>query len=266
MNGGERFVGKVAVVTGGAGGIGSEVCRALARQGAEVVVADVDLAAATAVADGIVGAGGQAAAIPVELADESSVAAMAAAAVERFGGVDILDNNAAVTAADVLSRDGAVADMDTEVWDQMMAVNLRSQMLTCKHLVPQMVARGGGAVVNMSSGAANSGDLSRTAYSVSKSAITAFTKYLATQYGRQGVRANTIVPGLILTDAVRAQIPPAMLDAYSQALLTPFVGEPRDVADLVSFLVSDESRYITGQAISIDGGMGAHTARLSKTD
>jgi NAD(P)-dependent dehydrogenase (short-subunit alcohol dehydrogenase family) len=256
----DRYVGKVALVTGGAGGIGAEVCRALAREGAQVVVADIDEPAARAVADQIVAAGGDASAIQVDLGDESSVITMAAAAADRYGGVDVLDNNAALTAAEVLSRDGAIADMDVDVWDQMMAVNLRSQLLTCKHLVPQMVARGGGAVVNMSSGAANSGDLTRTAYSVSKSAITAFTKYLATQYGRHGVRANTVVPGLILTEPVRAQIPAETLERLSRALLTPYVGEPRDVADLVAFLCSDDARYITGQSIGIDGGMSAHTS------
>ncbi len=118
--------------------------------------------------------------------------------------------------------------------------------------------------MNMSSGAALSGDLTRTAYSVSKSGITTLTKSLATQYGRKGVRANAIFPGLILTDPVRAQIPPAMLEAYASSLLTPFVGEPQDIADLVSFLFSPQSRYITGQSISIDGGMGAHTGHLAE--
>jgi NAD(P)-dependent dehydrogenase (short-subunit alcohol dehydrogenase family) len=258
---GRRYDSKVALVTGGAGGIGSEVCRTLAAQGARVIVADIDGDAAVAVAEAIAGAGGEATPVTVDLADEDSVRSMATAAAERYGGVDVLDNNAALTAADVLERDGTVTDMDIEVWDQMLAVNLRSQLLTCKHLVPQMVARGGGAVVNMSSGAANTGDVSRTAYAVSKSAIATFTRYLAAQYGRQGVRANTIVPGLILTDPVRAQIPPAMLEGYARSILTPTVGEPRDVADLVAFLCSDEARYITGQSIAIDGGMSAHTGR-----
>ena len=262
MNDRLRLAGKVAIVTGGAGGIGSQVCRTLAEQGAHVAVADRDRDGARAVADQIVAAGGRAEAVAVELADESSVEAMVAAVVERFGGVDILDNNAALTDADVLARDGAVAQMPIEVWDQMMAVNLRSQMLTCKHAIPSMVARGGGSVINMSSGAASSGDLTRTAYSVSKSAISTFTKYVATQYGRQGVRANAILPGLVLTDPVRAQIPPDMLAAYRRGLLTPFVGEPIDVANLVAFLASDESRYLTGQSINLDGGGSAHSARL----
>ena len=230
----EGFAGQVAVVTGGAGGIGAEVCRVLAAAGAQVAVADIDEVGAQRVADEIGARGGEAMAVRV-----------------------------ALTAADVLAEDGAVVDMDIDVWDQMMAVNLRSQMLTCKHVIPHLLERGGGAIVNMSSGAASNGDLTRTAYSVSKAGIQTFTKYVATQYGRQGVRANAILPGLILTDPVREQVPPEMLAAYAKTLLTPFVGEPRDVADLVAFLVGPESRYITGQCIAIDGGMSAHTARLS---
>ena len=259
-----RFEGKVAIVTGGAGGIGRAVALSLAADGARVAVADLDEDGADRVAAEIVAAGGEAVAVPVDLGDEDQVVAMVAATVEHLGGVDFLDNNAALTAADVLARDTSVTEMDVEVWDQMMSINLRSQMLTCKHAVPVMVGRGGGSVVNMSSGAALSGDLTRTAYSVSKSGITTLTKSLATQYGRQGVRANAIFPGLILTDPVRAQIPPAMLEAYAGSLLTTFVGEPQDIADLVSFLFSPQSRYITGQSISIDGGMGSHTGNLSE--
>lgn len=258
----ERFEGKVAIVTGGAGGIGCAVALALAGDGARVAVADIDGPGAERVAEEIRAAGGEGAAVRVDLADEADVIAMVGATVDRFGGIDILDNNAALTAADVLARDTTVADMDIEVWDQMMSVNLRSQMLTCKHAIPHMIERGGGAIVNMSSGAALNGDLTRTAYSVSKAGIATFTKYVATQFGPQGIRANTIVPGLILTDPVRAQLPPAMLEAYARSLLTSCVGEPSDIADLVSFLVSEQSRYITGQSICIDGGMSAHSARL----
>ncbi len=258
-----RFEGEVAIVTGGAGGIGREVALALANDGARVMVADIDDAGAKRVAAEIRASGSEGDAVRVDLADEADVIAMVGVTVDRFGGIDFLDNNAALTAANVLAQDTTVTEMDIEVWDQMMSVNLRSQMLTCKHVIPHMVERGGGAIVNMSSGAALNGDLTRTAYSVSKAGIATFTKYVATQFGRKGVRANTIVPGLILTDPVRAQIPPAMLDAYARSLLTLCVGEPRDIANLVSFLVSDESRYITGQSICIDGGMSAHSARMA---
>jgi NAD(P)-dependent dehydrogenase (short-subunit alcohol dehydrogenase family) len=258
------FAGRVAVVTGGAGGIGRAVSLMLADRGASVVVADIDEVGATRVADEIRMLGGEGAAVRVDLADEEDVAAMVATTVELFGGVDILDNNAALTSAEVLAQDGAVTDMDIDVWDEIMSVNLRSQMLTCKHAIPHMLRGRGGAIVNMSSGAALSGDLIRTAYSVSKAGISALTRFLATQYGRQGVRANAIMPGLILTEPVKAQIPPDMLGVYTRSILTPFVGEPDDIARLVCFLVSPESRYITGQCLTIDGGMSVHSARLPK--
>jgi NAD(P)-dependent dehydrogenase (short-subunit alcohol dehydrogenase family) len=258
----DHFAGKVAIVTGGAGGIGQQVARTLANAGARIVIVDLDGGGADEVADEINGTDGEASAIRADLGDETDVARLVEATVDRFGGVDILDNNAALTDANVLASDTSVTDMTVEVWDQMMSVNLRSQMLMCKHVIPHMIRRGGGAIVNMSSGAAMSGDLTRTAYSVSKAGISAFTAYVATQYGRQGIRANTITPGLILTAPVRAQIPSAMLAGYSRKVLTPFLGEPQDIADLVSFLVSDQARYITGQSIQIDGGMSVHGARL----
>lgn len=139
-----------------------------------------------------------------------------------------------------------------------MAVNLRSQMLTCKHAVSEMTRHGGGSIINMSSGASLKGDRTRTSYGVSKAGVNALTMYVATSHGKQGVRVNTIVPGLIITDAVRAHLDEKMLAGLAKATLTPYLGQPDDIADLVVFLASDESRYITGQMIAIDGGMSAH--------
>ena len=186
--------------------------------------------------------------------------------VDRFGRLDVLHNNAALTDSDFLDRDTAVTELDLDVWDRTLAVNLRSQMLTCKHAVPEMVAAGGGSIINMSSGAAFSGDRTRTAYGVSKAGVHTLTMYVATSHGKQGVRVNTIVPGLIITDAVRAHIPDDMLAGLGRATLTPDLGEPDDIADLVVFLASEESRYITGQMITIDGGMSAHVGHVGRDE
>jgi NAD(P)-dependent dehydrogenase (short-subunit alcohol dehydrogenase family) len=131
-------------------------------------------------------------------------------------------------------------------------------MLMCKHAVPVMVEGGGGSIINMSSGAALKGDRTRTAYGVSKAGVIALSMYVATSHGKQGIRVNTIVPGLIITDAVRGHLTEKMVEGLGKATLTPYVGAPQDVADLVLFLASDESRYITGQMIAIDGGMSSH--------
>lgn len=256
-----RLDGRVAVVTGGAGGIGRASSIALAEAGAMVAVADIDAAGAAAVAEAIAAMGGKAVALTVDLAEEADISAMIAGAVEHFGRLDILHNNAALTAPEVLSRDTAVTEMTVEVWERTMAVNLRSQMLACKYAIPAMLEgdRGGGSIINMSSGASLSGDAIRVAYGTSKAGVNTLTRYVAASHGKQGIRVNTIVPGLILTDAVARQVPEATLAAYSERLLTPEVGQPSDIANLVVFLASDSSRYITGQMIIIDGGMSIHS-------
>jgi len=253
-----RLDGRVAIVTGGGGGIGAATARALAREGGTVAVVDIDAGRAEQVAGAITAAGGVASSVEADVSEEPAVVATIATVIERYGRLDVLHNNAALTDSDFLSRDTQVTDLAIEVWDRAMAVNLRSQMLMCKHAVPEMVRAGGGSIINMSSGASLKGDRTRTAYGVSKAGVNALTMYVATSHGKQGVRVNTIVPGLIITDAVRAHLTDAMVAGLGRATLTPFVGEPDDVANLVVFLASDESRYITGQMIPIDGGMSAH--------
>ncbi len=253
-----RLTDRVALVTGGGGGIGGATARALAREGASVVVVDVDEGAAARVTADITGSGGSAIAIGADLSEESQVISSIAAAPSRFGRLDVLHNNAALTDSDFLARDSDVTELSLEVWERTMAVNLSSQMLTCKHAVPVMTGQGGGSIINMSSGASLRGGSTRTSYGVSKAGVNALSLYVATSHGKQGIRVNTIVPGLVITDAVRAHLDQKTLTGLGRATLTPYLGEPEDIADLVVFLASDESRYITGQMIVIDGGMSAH--------
>jgi NAD(P)-dependent dehydrogenase (short-subunit alcohol dehydrogenase family) len=253
-----RLADKVAIVTGGGGGIGGATARAIAREGAAVLVVDIDEAAAVLVSDGIETFGGKAAAFRADLSDEAEATAAVAEANRRFGRLDVLHNNAALTDSDFLNADTAVTELSVEVWERTLAVNLRSQMLMCKHAVPIMVEGGGGSIINMSSGASLKGDRTRTAYGVSKAGVNALTMYVATSHGKKGIRANTILPGLIITDAVRAHLKESMLASLGKAVLTRSVGQPEDIADVVVFLASDDSRYITGQMLAVDGGMSAH--------
>jgi NAD(P)-dependent dehydrogenase (short-subunit alcohol dehydrogenase family) len=253
-----RLIERVAIVTGGGGGIGGATARALASEGASVLIVDIDEAAAAGVASDIEEAGGTAAAFRADLSEEPDVIAAIEAATGRFGRLDVLHNNAALTDSDFLTRDTAVTDLSLDVWERTMAVNLRSQMLTCKHAIPEMVRGGGGSIINMSSGASLKGDGTRTAYGVSKAGVNALSMYVATSHGKLGIRVNTIVPGLIITDAVRSHLDERTLAGLGKATLTPYLGQPDDIAGLVVFLASDESRYITGQMIVIDGGMSAH--------
>ena len=255
-----RLAGKVAIVTGGGGGIGAATAHELAREGAAVAVVDIDETKAAGVADGIRRSGAQAIALGGDLAQEEAAQSAVNSTVAEFGRIDILHNNAALTASSFLSRDTTVSEMSLDVWQRSLQVNHGSQLLMCKYTVPEMRKSGGGSIVNMSSGAALSGDRTRLAYGVSKAGVHALTMYVATSDGKQGVRANTIVPGLILTDAVRAHLSEDIVNGLGRATLTPYVGQPQDVAELVVFLASEQSRYITGQMIAIDGGMSAHVA------
>ncbi len=255
-----RLGGKVAIVTGGAGGIGRASALALARDGARGTVVDVDGDGAARVAAEIRAGGAEALAITADVSEEAEVAAMVSTTVGTFGRLDVLHNNAALTSADVLSRDTIVTEMTLEVWDRTLAVNLRSQMLGCKHAIPAMLANGGGAIVNMSSAAANVGDVTRVAYGVSKAGVQALTRYVATAYGKQGIRANAIVPGLVVTPAVTAQLSDEMLASIAETNLTPYLGQPEDIAGVVVFLASDDARYVTGQMIAVDGGSSTRGA------
>jgi NAD(P)-dependent dehydrogenase (short-subunit alcohol dehydrogenase family) len=144
------------------------------------------------------------------------------------------------------------------LWDHMINVNLRGPMLGCKWAIPEMLKRGGGAIVNTSSSASLKGQETAFAYGVSKGGLNTLTQYVATSFGPEGIRCNAIVPGLTVSPELQPQLQPASLQPLIDNILTPYYGRSEDIAYLVAFLVSDEARYITGQCVSIDGGMSAH--------
>lgn len=262
MSGVEQgLAGKVAIVTGGAGGIGAATSAALAAAGAAVVVADVEGAPIAEVVGGILARGLRAAGRMVDVSSEDSVRDLVGFTVDTFGGVDVLDNNAALTAA--IARDRDVITMPVELWDEVMAVNLRGPMLMCKHTVPLMIERGGGSVINIASGQGLSGDRTMVAYGSSKGGLIALTRFVAAAYGDRGIRCNAVAPGLIKTAALDADMPEPVQEMIRRNNLVPRLGIPDDVAEIVTFLASPAAGFITGQVISVDGGFLAHLPTMA---
>lgn len=253
-----RLDDKVAIITGAAGGIGRATALTMAAEGARVLVADLDSDRAGTVVDEIREAGGKAVSCWVDVADEAAVQEMVHLAVREFGGLDILHNNAAAVGPDVIGRDRAITDLDLDVWDTTMKVNVRGVMLGCKHAIPHLLDRHGGSIINTVSGSGFAGAAARSAYGTSKGAIMTFTRYVATGYGKRGVRCNAVSPGLILTATARRNLPAAQFEIYQQNCLSPRLGEAQDVANAVLFLASDESAFINGETIRVDGGTLAH--------
>jgi NAD(P)-dependent dehydrogenase (short-subunit alcohol dehydrogenase family) len=254
-----RFEDQVAIVTGGASGIGEATCRRLVAEGATVVIADVNEERAQALAAEL---GPAARAQVFDAADVKSIERLVLGTVERLGRLDVLHNNAALSAPDIHKRDNNAIDIEFEVWDQVMAVNLRGYLAGCKYALPTMLAQGGGAIVNTASTGGFAGDITRMAYSVSKAGIIGLTRQIATHHGRQGIRCNAVAPGLVLTPGTRGAAA-AVIDVMHKHLLVLEFGEPEDIAALVCFLASAEARYINGQTYIADGGMLAHNPTMA---
>jgi NAD(P)-dependent dehydrogenase (short-subunit alcohol dehydrogenase family) len=245
-----RVEGKIALVTGGAAGIGRETAITLAREGAQVVIADINIDGAKQVAEGI---GDRATAIHFDATDQQSIVELVSAVIARHGRVDVIHNNAALVGPDAWFTDGSVIDTSIEMWDRAFATNVRSIFLMCKYALPHMVERGAGSIVNMASVAGMRGSGALTAYGSTKAAVIGLTRFVAAQHGKQGVRCNAIAPGVIRTQQLLDSVP----DLPQQALAgvaSPRVGEPSDIANMVLFLASDESAFVNGEVYRVDGG------------
>jgi 3-oxoacyl-[acyl-carrier protein] reductase len=248
----KRLEGRVAIITGGGHGIGKAYARRLAEEGAAVVIAELDGAAAERVAAEVGGL-----AVRTDVAHEPSVAEMARRTLERYGRIDILVNNAAIFATVPMSR-APFDEIDPEEWDRMMAVNLRGTWLACRAVIPQMRKQRYGKIINISSGTALKGSASRIHYVTSKAGIIGFTRTLAMEVGRDNICVNCIAPGSTLSEenADEAIVKYRQAAASSRALQR--LQRPEDLVGAVAFFASADSDFITGQTLVVDGGACMH--------
>ena len=249
-----RLDGRVALLTGGAKGIGRHYAHRLAAEGSRLMIADIadgkDLAAELARAHG----GNSVASRITDVSDEGAVKALVADTMERFGKIDVLINNAALFAP--LSEQSCT-EIDTAVWDRVMAINLRGPFLLVKHVVPHMKAQGYGKIINIGSGTAFRGIPWMLHYVTSKGGIMAFTRALARELGEHGIRVNTLAPGFTLSDTVMRENPGHVETARDRAIQSRSLRRdehPKDLLGALVFLSSAESDFVTGQTIAVDGG------------
>lgn len=243
-----RFEGKVAIVTGSAGGIGEAYARALAAEGASVVVADIDDVKAATVAASITADGGTAIGVKVDVSDPASAEAMAAATIEAFGGIDLLVNNAAIYGT---MRLDFLITVDWAYFKHFMEVNLNGALVCTRATYEHIAARGGGSIVNQSSTAAW---LYSGFYGLAKVGVNGLTQQLATELGSSNIRVNAIAPGPIDTQATRDVVPGTMATDMAAKLPLARMGTPEDLVGMCLFLLSDEAGWITGQIFNVDGG------------
>jgi NAD(P)-dependent dehydrogenase (short-subunit alcohol dehydrogenase family) len=247
------LAGKVIVVAGGAGYIGTASSVRLAEEGAYVVVGDYSAKAAAAVVAQIEAAGGRAVATRVDVSDEGSVVELFGTAVDAFGGVDGVHLNAADTT--VVLRDTNVGDVDLEVFDQTIAVNLRGHFLVTRHAIPLLLERGGGALAYTSSAASYIGEPERVSYGISKAGVNALVRHVASRWGKQGIRANAVAPGMIVHEKLAEYFGEEGLEAAKATLRSDRHGKVDDIAAMVAFLMSDDGSWVSGQVYGVDGGL-----------
>ncbi len=242
------FKGKVGIVTGSGGGIGEGYARALAVEGAHVVVAEIDATKGKLVADSINGEGGSAFFVEVDISSKESTEAMAGAAAEKFGRIDYLVNNAALFGGMRLT---GCLDTEWDYYTRFMDINFHGALLATRAVVPHMKAVGGGAIINQTSTAAY---MSIGPYSVAKLALNGLTFALARELGPMNIRINGIAPGPTDTPALHSVVPDDYIAGMTQGMPIARLGTPEDLADAMLFLLSDKASWITGHILNVDGG------------
>jgi len=247
-----RLKGKVAIITGGGSGIGRAAAELFAREGAKVVVADYKAVAGKEAVQAIKDAGGDAIFFEVDVSDSAQVQRLVQAALDTYGGIDVLFNNAGVLIF------GTVLDTDEEAWNRLMAINLTGVYLCSKAVIPHMIQRGGGSIINTSSSTgAHDVNTNIAAYVTSKGGVTLLTKAMAVDHAEDKVRVNAIAPGPTDTPMLRDNLSPEQLEAFAATFPMKRLGRPEELAYAALFLASDESSFVTGAVLAVDGGQTA---------
>ncbi len=243
-----RLEGKVALITGGGGGIGATTARLFAREGARVVVADVNEAGVSRVVEEITSSEGSALGVMMDVADAGSVQAAVDRARDWGGRIDVLLNNAGIT------RDAGLLKMTEEQWDAVIAVNLKGVFLCGKAVAPVMVEQGSGSIINVSSVVGLYGNYGQTNYAATKAGVIGITRTWARELGPKGIRVNAVCPGFTATEMVLT-VPENVLDGIRQKTPLRRLGDPEEIARTYLFLASDDASFVTGAVLSADGGL-----------
>ena len=251
----KKLVNKVALITGASSGIGRATAERFVKEGAKVVIADRNTDRAEKFASSLRDNQFHAQAIPFEAQDLKSASKIVDKTIELYGSIDCIINN--VGGSD-LSKDLNVEELDIKYFDDVFHQNLRSMIAIVQSALPYMKSSKQGVIVNVASIGGFLGDLRGTLYGVSKAGVINLTRYIATQYGRYGIRCNCVAPGLILTPAALENLSEDEREAFSKYNSLPYCGKPEDIAGVISFLASEDARYLSGQTIVVDGGMSCH--------
>jgi meso-butanediol dehydrogenase/(S,S)-butanediol dehydrogenase/diacetyl reductase len=247
-----RFAGQIVVITGAASGIGAATARRFAAEGATLVLADIDVEGASAVANEC----GDASALATDVTQPSEVEALLQSTLDRHGRLDVLFNNAGIMGA------GTLPELEIDTWQSVIDIDLNSVFYGCRAAIPHFRAQGGGIIVNTASISGIGGDYALPSYNAAKAAVVNLTRSLAIEHADQNIRVNSVCPGPIATPMTAAvEAMPEIAAEYAQAIPMGRLGEPEEIAGVVAFLASPDASYITGAAIVVDGGLTACTGQ-----
>ena len=254
-----RFQGKRIVIASGGSGIGAAASERIAREGGRVVVGDINEAGAKAVVERIRAAGGEAVAVRFDLADEVSTNRLIQTCVDEFGGIEGLANIGADLSPETMAGDLDVLEMSEAIWLRTMRVNVIGHAFTCREAIKNFVKQGGGgAIVNVSSEAASCGEDTRPAYAASKAGVNALMRQIALRWGKEGIRANCVAPGITMSATAEEQMPAEFKQQWLDLTTLKRFGRPEDLAATIVFLLSDDAAWVSGQVWHVNGGSHFH--------